>query len=86
MNFKIRNASHTVYEDSMNVKVVRRGRVIDEVFKYASATMAALIYINFGCALTWSEIRKNLKRPVGPAIGLFCQFCFLPIVSTVVLV
>lgn len=67
----------------MDIKVVRGDSVLKQMFTYASAIMAVLIYTNFGCALTWSEIANNLKRPVGPAIGLFCQFCFLPIVSII---
>lgn len=66
---------------SMDVTVVRKHRVIDTVFTASVATLVAIIYINFGCALDWNAFRSNLKRPIGPAIGFFTQFAIMPTVS-----
>ncbi|XP_066997511.2 ileal sodium/bile acid cotransporter isoform X2 [Anabrus simplex] len=64
-----------------NVTVVRRERVIDKVFTYSVATLASVIYINFGCAVDWTILKRTLKRPIGPVIGFVSQFLFMPVIS-----
>lgn len=61
--------------------VKRPERVIDIVFTASVAIFVSIMYINFGCAMDWSVCHETLKRPIGPAIGLFCQFLFMPLVS-----
>lgn len=61
--------------------MIREVRAIDTVFTASVATLVSIIYVNFGCALNWDELRKSLRRPIGPLIGLFCQFGFMPAVS-----
>lgn len=67
-------------EDSINVKVIRKKRVIDTVFVSIVATLVSIIYINFGCALKWNELPRLLKKPIGPAIGCIGQFLIMPLV------
>lgn len=72
-----------VYESnsSLPVTVIRQKRAIDTAFTSSVATLVAIIYINFGCALDWKFLRDTLKKPIGPAIGFGCQFVFMPLVS-----
>ncbi|KAJ3643039.1 hypothetical protein Zmor_025777 [Zophobas morio] len=65
----------------LDVTVIRKKRVIDTVFTSSVATLVSIIYINFGCALNWGEMLKNLKRPIGPAIGFTGQFLVMPLLS-----
>lgn len=60
--------------------MVRKKRVIDTVFTASVAMLVSILYINFGCAIDWSQFRNILKRPVGPAIGFFGQFVVMPVV------
>lgn len=85
VSFRIKdnNNEQVDYDDSMPVTVIREKRAIDSVFTGSVATLVSIIYINFGCALHWEELRKSLKRPVGPVIGLATQFGIMPTVSVI---
>ncbi|CAH0555231.1 unnamed protein product [Brassicogethes aeneus] len=67
--------------EQFEVIVVRKKRLIDTIFTASVATLVSIIYINFGCALNWGELRKNLKRPIGPVIGFIGQFLIMPLLS-----
>lgn len=71
-------------EESQEVSriiVVREERTIDTIFTASVAILVSILYINFGCAMDWDVCRKTLKRPIGPAIGFFCQFLIMPLLS-----
>jgi len=68
-------------EQLLKVLVTRQKRVIDVIFHASVAILVSLMYINFGCALNWGEIRQNLTRPIGPVIGCVGQFLVMPLVS-----
>lgn len=68
-------------EDNVDVIVVRKKRIIDTVFTASVAMLVSILYINFGCAVDWGQLRDILKKPIGPAIGFFCQFVGMPLVS-----
>lgn len=67
--------------ESLSVTVTRLKRIIDTVFSASVATLVSIMYINFGCALEWGELKSSMKKPIGPAIGFIGQFIFMPIVS-----
>lgn len=72
------------YEKSLNalpVVVIRKDRVIDHVFTASVAALVSILYINFGAALDVAKVKSILVRPIGPSIGVFCQFFIMPIVS-----
>lgn len=79
----INNSDNTILKHSnpLNVKVVRSQGIIDHLFTYSVAVLVSVIYISFGCALDWSVFRTTFRRPVGPIIGFWCQFLFMPLVS-----
>ncbi|XP_057664047.1 sodium/bile acid cotransporter 5-like [Diorhabda carinulata] len=66
---------------NMDIVVIRKKRVIDTMFTASVATLISLLYINFGCAIDWSEFRTILKRPIGPGVGLFGHFVVMPALS-----
>ncbi|XP_023234333.1 solute carrier family 10 member 6-like isoform X2 [Centruroides sculpturatus] len=35
--------------------------------------------IAMGADISWNQIYKQFRKPVGPAIGLFCQFVIMPL-------
>lgn len=82
MSLKVADQNNeTVTEQTLAVTVIREVRVIDTVFTSSVATLVSIIYINFGCALDWGSLKKNLKRPIGPILGLVTQFGLMPTVS-----
>ncbi|KAJ8947737.1 hypothetical protein NQ318_017999 [Aromia moschata] len=60
--------------------IIREPRIIDTIFTAAVATLVAVMYINFGCAINWKELPTILKKPIGPAIGFCGQFIFMPLI------
>ncbi|GJQ68531.1 hypothetical protein Trydic_g8659, partial [Trypoxylus dichotomus] len=81
VSMKVQKDATTYHNGTMHVRVIRRQRIIDHIFVASVATLVSLIYINFGCALDWSELRAGLRRPIGPAIGFISQFVFMPLLS-----
>lgn len=75
------NNNSTVAEEAIDVTVIREVRVVDTIFTSSVATLVSIIYINFGCALDWNALKQNLKKPIGPLIGLTTQFGLMPTVS-----
>lgn len=68
-------------DDRVDVKCLRKQRLIDRIFTGSTATLVAIIYINFGCVVQWAELRNLVRKPVGPAIGFLGQFIVMPVVS-----
>lgn len=77
----IENKNATDSKDILSVAVVRYERVIDKIFTASVAILVSILYINFGCAMDWEVCKTTLKKPIGPAIGMFCQFFFMPLLS-----
>lgn len=73
--------SFPVASQSVDVVVQREKRVIDVIFHVSVAVMVSLMYVNFGCALQWGELKDSLKRPIGPIIGFIGQFLCMPVIS-----
>lgn len=76
---KIRAGLHDV---ALPVVVIREERFIDKLFTVSVAVLVSILYINFGAALDLSKVKMILVRPVGPAIGFFCQYLVLPLVMS----
>ncbi|XP_047364467.1 ileal sodium/bile acid cotransporter-like isoform X3 [Vespa velutina] len=68
-------------KDILSVTVVRYQRTLDTIFTVSVAILVSILYINFGCAMDWEVCKRTLKKPIGPAIGCFCQFFFMPLLS-----
>lgn len=67
--------------DRLPATVLRQERVIDKVFTASVAVLVSILYINFGAALDIPTLKKILVRPIGPLIGFFSQFLFMPLLS-----
>lgn len=65
----------------LSVSVVRPHSFLVDVVTGVMAALVAFNYINMGVQLDLHAIGKVLKKPIGPAIGFFCQFLFMPLVS-----
>jgi len=65
----------------MAVDVVRKKTIQSKLFSYSVAILVSLAYINMGCAMDLQVVRQTLKRPVGPLIGLCCQYIAMPLIA-----
>ena len=61
--------------------VVRAPRVIDAIFDHVITVIVVVSNFMFGCMFDVPNARQMLRRPVAPAIGLVCQYAFMPSVS-----
>uniref|UniRef100_W8B831 Solute carrier family 10 member 6 n=1 Tax=Ceratitis capitata TaxID=7213 RepID=W8B831_CERCA len=66
---------------TMKVIVTRTMTLADIAFNIAVACFVIIIYVNFGAVLDLEDLKRIALRPVGPAIGLFCQFVIMPVLS-----
>ena len=53
------------------------------MFTASVAILVPIIFVNFGCALDLNVVKENFTKPVGPLIGMVCQFLFMPLVSII---
>ncbi|XP_071056393.1 sodium/bile acid cotransporter 5 [Onthophagus taurus] len=81
--FEITSQNKSLWEQKVLINIIRRQRTIDTIFTASVAILVSLIYINFGCALNWTDVKTTLRRPIGPIIGLSSQFFFMPLASYV---
>uniref|UniRef100_A0A0A1WHH6 Solute carrier family 10 member 6 n=1 Tax=Zeugodacus cucurbitae TaxID=28588 RepID=A0A0A1WHH6_ZEUCU len=68
-------------QEVLRVIVTRSMNLADIIFNVAIACFVMVIYVNFGAVLDLEDLKRIVIRPVGPAIGLFCQFLVMPVLS-----
>ncbi|XP_077502451.1 sodium-dependent organic anion transporter-like [Amblyomma americanum] len=61
--------------------VVRELTAFSMGFGAVIGVLVALNNVNVGCQLDMRVVLSQVKRPIAPAIGMFCQFIFMPLVS-----
>ena len=81
LNMALVSQGKVVNESDMDVSVIRKKSVLDTVFVSSVATLVSLAYINLGCSSDLEVMKQVIKRPVGPAVGLLCQYVFMPLAS-----
>ena len=70
-----------VIVDYYSVIVLRNRRLVDDIFRYGIIFLACVLYIGFGCKVRLQTIKRILKKPIAPAIGILSQFIVMPLVS-----
>ena len=64
-----------------DVAVIREERLIDILFIVFVTIFVIFSNIGMGCKIDLEIVKEVLRRPVSPAIGFFCQFIIMPVVS-----
>ncbi|XP_042878983.1 ileal sodium/bile acid cotransporter-like [Penaeus japonicus] len=64
-----------------NIMVQRADKLHDQIFTAAMIILVGIAYVNMGCAIDLEIIKRTLKRPVAPVIGLASQYFFMPLTS-----
>ncbi|XP_064598809.1 sodium-dependent organic anion transporter-like [Liolophura sinensis] len=64
-----------------NVAVLRPPSLLANIFTYTIIAIVAINTIGFGCSIDLEEMRRILKKPIPPAIGLGCQFVLNPLIA-----
>ncbi|CAG0919431.1 unnamed protein product [Notodromas monacha] len=63
------------------VSVVRPMNTLNHIFIYSIIALVSMAYINMGSTLDFDVVKKVVMKPVAPAVGLACQYGFMPLVS-----
>ncbi|ROT67889.1 ileal sodium/bile acid cotransporter [Penaeus vannamei] len=64
-----------------DIMVQRADKLHDQIFTVTMIILVGIAYINMGCAIDLEIIKRTLKRPVAPVIGLASQYLFMPLTS-----
>jgi hypothetical protein len=63
--------------------VIHNDNGIRTIFTICVTILVIIYNINMGCQLNLDAIKKVLKKPVPPVIGLLSQFLFMPLVRII---
>lgn len=70
-------------QNTLKVIIMKEIKPMDKVFSATVALLITIVYINFGAALDLDALIQILKKPIGPAIGFFCQYVVMPLIGFV---
>ena len=73
----------TEVKTGYQVSVTRTTRLLTQIFVITAAIQMVLLNIAFGCGMNLGMVKAILRKPIGPIIGLSCQFIVMPLVSIV---
>ncbi|XP_064088256.1 ileal sodium/bile acid cotransporter-like [Macrobrachium nipponense] len=62
-------------------KVYLKGQALTDAFGYGSAVIQAFLYFFMGATLDLQIVKGIVFKPVGPILGLFCQYGVMPTVA-----
>ena len=68
----------------IEVAVIQKNRLMNKIFNGALTCMIIFNTINMGSALDLRVVKATFMKPIGPAVGAFCQFVAMPLVSHVI--
>ena len=70
-----------IASEDLAMSVILAASKINGIFLNSLAVFLAIVYINMGAALDLELIKTILKKPIGPVVGLCCQYIIMPLVS-----
>ncbi|XP_066953615.1 ileal sodium/bile acid cotransporter-like [Macrobrachium rosenbergii] len=68
-------------EDALPASVILSYQNLSDLFSQIIRVLVAISYVNMGAAMDFSVVKGILKRPIGPGIGMICQYLFMPLIS-----
>ncbi|CAL4073766.1 unnamed protein product [Meganyctiphanes norvegica] len=79
----------TLYDDSNQVVGVGQFKMtvslsyqnLNDIFTIALGFIIAFMYVTMGATLDIDVIWQIFKAPIGPVIGLVCQYLFMPLIA-----
>ena len=70
-------------EFKVHLSVIRKDRAIDKIFIAMVALLVIIANVGMGCKVDLDVVKEVLKKPLAPAIGFFCQYLIMPLVSII---
>uniref|UniRef100_A0A0K2TMC3 Uncharacterized protein n=1 Tax=Lepeophtheirus salmonis TaxID=72036 RepID=A0A0K2TMC3_LEPSM len=68
-------------DETIQVRVIVASRLLNNIFVGVITIMVLINTINMGGQLDVVIIKEVFRKPIGPAVGFFCQFVFMPLLS-----
>ncbi|XP_068246320.1 ileal sodium/bile acid cotransporter-like [Palaemon carinicauda] len=68
-------------EEMLPVSVILSYQKLNDIFVQIIRILVAISYVNMGATMTISVVKDIIKRPIGPLIGMVCQYTFMPLLS-----
>lgn len=65
----------------LEASVILTYQNVVNIFSTSLGLLVALVNINIGATINLDLVKSIVKRPVGPLIGLVCQYILMPLVS-----
>ncbi|XP_050727944.1 ileal sodium/bile acid cotransporter-like isoform X2 [Eriocheir sinensis] len=73
--------NETVATGKMDMTVSLKTAKLTSAFSYVSAFLIASAYFFMGATIDLEIVKGIIKRPVGPCVGVFCQYIMMPLLS-----
>ncbi|XP_037794303.1 ileal sodium/bile acid cotransporter-like [Penaeus monodon] len=73
--------NNSVANGSMKMTVLLAYQELNDIFTWLMAVLVAILYLIMGATLDLEIVKGIIKKPVGPAVGVFCQYVLMPAIS-----
>lgn len=62
--------------------VLLANQLVNDIFTNTVSVMVAFLYVIMGATLDFEVMKAIAKKPLGPLVGIVCQYLFMPLVSS----
>ncbi|XP_047494470.1 sodium/bile acid cotransporter-like isoform X2 [Penaeus chinensis] len=70
-----------VGEGTLDMSVLLSYQKINDIFTLTIGILVAVVYINMGATMDLKIIKNISKKPIGPLLGIVCQYLFMPLIA-----
>ncbi|XP_045103592.1 ileal sodium/bile acid cotransporter-like [Portunus trituberculatus] len=71
----------TTGEAEMPMSVLLSYQKLSDLFMMITSVLVALLYVVMGATLDMKVIAMIVKKPIGPLVGIVCQYLFMPMIA-----
>ncbi|XP_042866160.1 sodium/bile acid cotransporter-like [Penaeus japonicus] len=65
----------------LNMSVLLSYQKINDIFTLTIGILVAIVYVNMGATMDFEIIKNISKKPIGPLLGIVCQYLFMPLIA-----
>nr|XP_027231324.1 P3 protein-like [Penaeus vannamei] len=70
-----------VGEGTLDMSVLLSYQKLNDIFTLAIGILVAVVYVNMGATMNLEIIKDISKKPIGPLLGIVCQYLFMPLIA-----
>lgn len=68
-------------EAELPMSVLLSYQNLSDLFMNIVSVLVVVLYVIMGATLDLEVIKMIVKKPIGPMVGIVCQYLFMPLVS-----